>query len=111
MKSIIKKFSPLTESTYYILLSLVEENHGYGIIKTVEKLTEQRLILAPGTLYGALQNLLTNKLIQITDISESKKKKKEYIITDIGKELLVYETKRINNMLKHAKIMGVDIDG
>ena len=102
--------SPLTESTFYILLSVKEENHGYGIIKTVEKLTEGRLKLAPGTLYGALQNLLRHKCIVITCIDESHKNKKQYLITDVGNKLLMYEVKRISGMLNHSKQMGVDLN-
>ena len=64
------KFSPLTESTFYILLSLNSPLHGYGIIKKVEGLTDKRLLLAAGTLYGAIKTLLDNKLIKL--ISEDK---------------------------------------
>ena len=47
----------LTESTYYILLSLVVPRHGYGIMQQAEQLSGGRVRLAPGTLYGALNAL------------------------------------------------------
>ena len=43
----------LTEGVYYILLSLMEPMHGYGIMQNVEQLSKGRVKLAPGTLYGA----------------------------------------------------------
>ena len=48
----------LTEGVYYILLSLLQPLHGYGIIQNVEKLSAGRVRLAAGTLYGAINTLL-----------------------------------------------------
>ena len=48
----------LTEAVYYILLSLMEPMHGYGIMQNVEQLSGGRVRLAPGTLYGAINTLL-----------------------------------------------------
>ena len=48
----------LTEGVYYILLSLMEPMHGYGIMQNVEQLSKGRVKLAPGTLYGAINTLL-----------------------------------------------------
>lgn len=110
MGDVIKQITPLTEATYYILLSLKKENHGYGIIKNVESLTEGRLLLAPGTLYGVLQNLLKQHCINVTSIDVTNKKKKEYIITELGNKVLLYETRRLKQMLDHSKLMGVDIN-
>lgn len=47
----------LTESTYYILLSLYHPQHGYGIMQQTEQLSGGRVHLAAGTLYGALTSL------------------------------------------------------
>ena len=103
MKKSLKKLSPLTESTYYILLSLLDPLHGYGIIKSVEFKTRGRVKLAAGTLYGVLQNLLRHECIKLYSFDETNKKKKEYIITEQGKELLIYEYKRIKGVLKNSK--------
>lgn len=48
----------LTEAVYYILLSLYEPLHGYGIMQNVERLSNGRVKLAAGTLYGAINTLL-----------------------------------------------------
>ena len=47
----------LTESTYYILLSLYHPRHGYGIMQETQQLSGGRVRLAAGTLYGALNAL------------------------------------------------------
>lgn len=99
----IQRLSPLTESTFYILLALKQPLHGYGIIKEVEEMTHGRLRLAAGTLYGALQNLQKYQLITLYSEETSGKKKKEYVITDIGLELLHYEVDRIDMMLQNAR--------
>lgn len=68
--------SPLTESTYYILISLVDPLHGYGIIKKVQALSRGRIVLSPGTLYGVLQNLMAHNLISLEEAQEEGRKKK-----------------------------------
>lgn len=52
-----EKDIPLTEAVYYILLAVRKPNHGYGIIQEVEQLTNGRVVLGAGTLYGAVQTL------------------------------------------------------
>ena len=47
-----KVYVPMTETAFYILLCLKTPNHGYGIVQTVERLTEGAIKLAPGTMYG-----------------------------------------------------------
>ncbi|MCL6615298.1 MAG: PadR family transcriptional regulator, partial [Firmicutes bacterium] len=53
---------PLTESTFYILISLARPRHGYGIIQAVREMSGGRVELGPGTLYGALNRLLRQGL-------------------------------------------------
>ncbi|XMB85193.1 PadR family transcriptional regulator [Mycoplasmatota bacterium WC44] len=95
----VNKFSPLTETTFYILLSLVDELHGYGIIKKVEEMTDSRIHLAAGTLYGALTTLQKNGLIIPKGEDNDNKRRKLYQITSIGKELIEYETVRLKEMI------------
>ncbi|MBU1093952.1 MAG: PadR family transcriptional regulator [Firmicutes bacterium] len=102
MKNGIKRFSPLTEATYYILLSLSTPLHGYGVIKNVEEISNGRLILAAGTLYGALSALLDNKLIISVGEDEINKRRKTYKMTDLGRELIYYEIKRMQEMVTNG---------
>ncbi len=93
--------APLTEAVYYILLSLTKQMHGYGIIQNVKTLTNGRLVLAAGTLYGAINNLLAKGWISAVDGDDSRKK--EYILTDSGKEILVKEITRLTELADNGK--------
>lgn len=103
MKKKTKNLSPLTEASFYILLVLQKPLHGYGIIKEVELLTKGRLVLAAGTLYGVIQNFLKYDLIYLYNEDIKNKRKKEYIVTLEGNELLKYETKRLKEMIRSTK--------
>ncbi|MBN8048914.1 helix-turn-helix transcriptional regulator [Paraclostridium bifermentans] len=93
------KGGALTEVTLYILLALYNPNHGYGIMQFVEEKTNGRLILGAGTLYGSINTLVDKKWIQL--VSEEKKKK-NYLITELGKEIVSKELKRLNDVLELA---------
>ncbi len=97
-----KKLSPLTESMYYILLSLMKPLHGYGIIKKVEEMSSGRVKLAAGTLYGAITNLESNKLIVPAGTDPENKRRKIYEITDAGKSLLLIEVNRLKEMVTNG---------
>ncbi len=100
--------NPLTEAVYYILLALRKPNHGYGIIQEVEQLTGGRVILGAGTLYGAIQTLLKKKWIDIYSIDTESRKKKEYMITDLGRQVFETERQRLEELLENAKLMHIE---
>jgi len=100
-KSLLK-LSPLTEASFYVLLAFYQENHGYGVIKYVQDITNGRVILAAGTLYGVINALLKHQLIQLMSVEDSRSKK-TYRITQRGKDLLQYEQLRLSEMLKAVK--------
>lgn len=96
MDAHIKKvYVPMTETGFYILFCLQKENHGYGIVQMVEKLTNGEIVLAPGTMYGSLSKMEKDGLIRFVREEE---KRKLYVITDIGKEVLDLELKRIKRL-------------
>lgn len=101
----MEKSSPLTEALFYILLSVRKPNHGYGIIQEVERLTEGRVTLGPGTLYGAIQTMTSRGWIEIYSEETDSRKKKEYIITDLGRKVFAEETKRLAELLRNAARM------
>ena len=74
---------PLTEAVYYILLSLMEPMHGYGIMQNVEALSGGRVRLAAGTLYGAINTLLEKGWITALPGAKDSRKK-EYQMTNFG---------------------------
>ena len=102
---ISEKDLPLTEAVFYILLSLRHPNHGYGIIQEVEELTGGRLALGAGTLYGAIQTLEKKGWISIYSEDAGSRKKKEYLITETGREVFAAERARIAELSKNAKKM------
>ncbi len=99
------KNSPLTESIFYILLAVRKPNHGYGIIQEVEQLTNGRVVLGAGTLYGAIQTLEKRGWITIYSEDTASRKKKEYIVTPIGRAAFDAERRRLAELLENAKIM------
>ncbi len=99
------KYSPLTEAIFYILLAVRKPNHGYGIIQDVSELTNERLVLGPGTLYGAINSLVDKGWIRLYSEEKEARKKKEYLITQRGKEAFGEERKRLEELLLHASYM------
>ena len=104
------KQQPLTESIFYILLALRKPNHGYGIIQEVQQLTENRIVMGAGTLYGAIQTLEQKGWITMWSEEESSRKKKEYIITAAGKEAFRNESARLKELVEHSKLMNEYFD-
>ena len=100
----IYRQSPLTEATYYILVALTEPLHGYGIIKKVEQMSNGRIRLAAGTLYGAINSLVSNKLIKPMGEVGEKKKRKLYMRTELGSKLVAYEISRLEEMATNGKL-------
>ncbi|SHH04310.1 Transcriptional regulator PadR-like family protein [Anaerosphaera aminiphila DSM 21120] len=93
--------SPLTETAFLILLAMTKPNHGYGVQQFVEKKTKGRVVFGPGTLYGAINNLSKKGWIEQVP-AETETRKKEYIITELGRENLNYEIKRLKESLSIA---------
>ena len=92
----------LTEAVYYILLSLDQPMHGYGIMQNTEELSGGRVRLAPGTLYGALNSLLEKGWIEALPGSNSRRKK-EYRITAAGRKIVQTEIRRLEELLRNGK--------
>ena len=96
----------LTEAVYYILLSLCTPQHGYGIMQQAERMSNGRVRLAAGTLYGALNNLCSKKWIEALP-EESGSRKKEYQITEMGREILELELNRLRQLVSNGEeILG-----
>lgn len=91
----------LTETTFLVLLAVYKPNHGYGIMQFIEKETNGRVILGAGTLYGAINALVKKNWITPFG-KEVDSKKKEYIITDLGKYKAEDELKRMCEVWKLA---------
>lgn len=102
---VMDKQQPLTESVFYIMLALRKPNHGYGIIQEIQELTNNRINMGAGTLYGAIQSLEQKGWIAIYSEEEASRKKKEYILTDLGKDVLKIEIARLKELVEHSKLI------
>ncbi len=91
----------LTEAVYYILLSLYTPLHGYGIMQNVLKISNGRVNLAAGTLYGALTTLQEKRWIIAIEDDESSRKK-IYKITDLGMFVVEAEIKRLEELVDNG---------
>lgn len=101
MDAHIKKvYVPMTETGFYILLCLQEEMHGYSIVQKVSEMTNGEILLSPGTMYGSLSKMEKDGLIRFVREEE---KRKIYHITELGKEVLQLELKRIERLYRNAK--------
>lgn len=95
---------PLTEALFYILLAVRKPNHGYGIIQDVREMTGGRLILGPGTLYGAINSMMSKRWIKLYSEDKESRKKKEYQITETGRDIFEAEVKRLKELVENAKL-------
>ena len=90
----------LTEAFYYILLSLLQPQHGYGIMQQVEELTKGRVKIGPGTLYNLLSRFQEEKLI--VEISQEDRRR-TYKITPKGLGVLQDEYNRLDQLLEDGR--------
>lgn len=93
-----KVYVPMTETGFYILLCLREEAHGYSIVRRVEELTDGEIRLSPGTMYGSLSKMEKDGLIRFVREEE---KRKLYVITPLGEEVLSLEMRRIGRLYRN----------
>jgi len=93
----MKKYIPMTETTYYTLLAVTDKRHGYAIMQFVSDLTKGRIQLGTGTLYTMVGRLTTDGIIEITSSEDGKK---TYLITETGMQLLKMETERLEKQIE-----------
>ena len=97
---------PLTPAVVHVLLSLAEgERHGYAILKDVERQTEHRVKLGPGTLYGTLQRLMELGWVEETDgpAEPVDERRRYYRLTRGGREALRAEVARLEALVNAAR--------
>ena len=92
----------LTETTYYILLSLYKPLHGYGIMQRTAELSGGRIQLAAGTLYGALNAMVDRGWITLLP---GEGRKKEYRLTPMGLEVVQKELARLRELVASGDLI------
>ncbi len=94
---------PLTEPVLLILMSLAgEPRHGYSILKDVERMSNGRVVLSTGTLYGALRRLLDDDWIERFEESETPRGRQAYRLTPQGRRNLQMEVDRMKHLTRLA---------
>ena len=92
-----EQFQTLTEPMYYILLALTEECCGVDIMEKVRQISDGRVKVGPGTLYAMLSRFEENDVIRKT---AEEGRRKSYIITDTGRQMLKDEYERLKTMVR-----------
>ena len=90
----------LTEVTFFVLLSLYEPRHGYAIMQFIEEKTNGRLVLGAGSLYGAIESLCKKGWIALYDDSDVRRR--EYIVTALGRQIAEQELRRLRELTQIA---------
>ena len=96
----LKKYVPMTETAFYILLSLTIPRHGYGIVKHVEEITLSRIHLGSGTVYGTLTKMQKDGIITVFADEE---RRTVYEMTNSGKKLMRAEISRLKELHGNAQ--------
>ena len=105
---------PLTEATFFILLSIADEpKHGYAIMQDVAGLSDGRVNLSTGTLYGALKRFLHKGWIvrnQELVYNHDGRERKAYLLSDLGRKILDAEVNRLVRLITAAQLRTVGAD-
>src|SRR5581483_7651203 len=102
-RTIPAESDPLTEPVLLILMSLADQpRHGYALLKDIEAISEGRVRLSTGTLYGALRRLLEERLIQRFEQEDTSRDKQAYRLTPAGLKALRAELDRMKQLMRAA---------
>ena len=97
--------TPMTEAAYYILLSLLNPGHGYGMMQRIKELSGGRLEMGPGTLYGVLSRMNREGLITLTG---EEGRRKNYAITREGRAALLTEYSRLKRLVADGEMLEAE---
>ncbi len=100
--------SPLNPRDYLILLSLSERpRHGYGLLKDIDRLTENEVRFDPANLYRSLKRMIKQELVtQMSpppDAKHEDPRRRYYGITNLGARTVQAEAARLNRLTKVAR--------
>lgn len=97
----MKSLEQLTDSVFYIMSALTKPSHGYAIMNLIEETTKGDVVIGPASLYTIIKKLLKEELIILHDASDSRRK--VYVLTDKGREVLTEDIKRRKVMIELAE--------
>jgi DNA-binding PadR family transcriptional regulator len=97
------RIKPLTEPVLLILVSLASKpQHGYALMRDIGDLSQGRVEVTTGTLYGALRRLLEDGWIERFDQEDTSREKQAYCLTAIGRRRLEMELDRMKQVTRIA---------
>ena len=104
----IEQILPLTPTVFHILLALADqERHGYGIMQEVMMMTQNRVRMGPGTLYGSIKRMLKVNLIEESDERPDPElddeRRRYYRLTGFGRQVLAAEARRLSSLIDVAQ--------
>ena len=99
---------PMKPADYLTLIALGDEQqHGYGLVKKIEQLSEGTLRLVPGNFYSILQRLMNDGLLKESDRRPAQdldnRKRRYYAVTELGRAVATAETARLKSLVKVAE--------
>ena len=102
-KQEVQESKPLTEPVFLILTSLADQpQHGYALMQDVQQISNGRVRLSTGTLYGALRRLLDDGLIERFQQDDQSRDKQAYKLTAEGRRQLKVEMSRLKQLIRIA---------
>ncbi|MCX7920524.1 MAG: PadR family transcriptional regulator [Clostridia bacterium] len=93
----------LTDSAYYILLSMLAPRHGYAIMKYIEELTDGEITIGPATLYTLIRKMQEADYIVLGEGEGEDERRKTYRVTEKGRTAILNEIERRSRMAEHGK--------
>lgn len=104
----LEEVLPLTSTVFHVLVALASgPRHGYAVAREVEELTEGRVVMGPGTLYGSLQRMQDAGLISEAENpgedGQHARRRRYYRMTPLGGEALRAESRRLSRALTLAE--------
>ncbi|WP_428912159.1 PadR family transcriptional regulator [Niallia sp. Krafla_26] len=97
----MKKTEQLTDSMFYIMAALTKPRHGYGIMNLIEETTNGAISIGPASMYTIIKKLLKQEWVYLHDESDSRRK--TYLLTKKGKEVLEEDLKIRKRMIQLAE--------
>jgi DNA-binding PadR family transcriptional regulator len=107
MKEDTSSFLPLSPATLHILLSLAgEELHGYAIMQEVQRQSEGKYRLGPGTLYDNLQKMIERRLVEDVGqkAGDDDPRRRYYRLSTLGRGVLAAEIGRLDGVVREGKL-------
>lgn len=98
----MKSLEQLTDSVFYIMAAFTKPQHGYAVMSEIESLTDGEVTIGPASLYTIIKKLMTQDYIQLYDDSDSRRK--VYVLTAKGRDVLQHDLQRRQKMIHFAQI-------